>query len=139
MVRAKGLSGRVEFAGHASADALQEHYEQCSFVVFTSMLPESFGLVGVEAMTFGKPIIGFACGGVLDWLEDGVNGLLAARGDTAALARQIERLIDDPGLCHRLGMNGLDLVRTRFTRQRHIDGIMDIYNLACTAKSAEAS
>jgi len=137
VVRAKGLVDRVEFAGHAPADSLQRHYEECSFVVFPSLLPESFGLVGVEAMTFGKPVVGFACGGVLDWLEDGVNGLLASRGDVPALARQIERLIDNPGLCHRLGMNGFDMVRARFTRQAHIDGVLGVYDLAGATADTE--
>ena len=52
-----------------------------------SLWPEPFGLVGIEALAAGRPVVASATGGIGDWLEDGVGGLMVPPGDPGALAR----------------------------------------------------
>lgn len=122
-----GLDGRVQFVGEAAADDLATHYRACEFVVLPSLGPESFGMVGVEAMSFGKPVVAFDSGGVTEWLRDGVNGYAVPAGDTDALAATMRRLIRDPALRARLGQAGLRLQRERFTQASHLDSIFALY------------
>lgn len=124
---AMGINERVRFAGVASGTALATHYCECDLVVFSSILPESFGLVGVEAMSFGKPVVAFSSGGVTQWLHDGVNGLLAPHGDVACLARQVSRLLIDHSLRRRLGQEARAAVLREFTLDRHLDQLQQVY------------
>ena len=122
-----GLGGRIQFVGEAAADDLASHYQACGFVVLPSLVPESFGMVGVEAMSFGRPVVAFDSGGVTEWLRDGVNGYAVPPGDTDALAAAMRRLIRDPALRADLGQAGLRLQRERFTQTCHADSIFALY------------
>lgn len=124
----KGIGDRIQFVGSASAQDLSAHYRRCSFVVFSSMLPESFGLVGVEAMSFGKAVVGFPSGGVAQWLDDGVTGLVVPHGDVPALAEQVRRLLGDRGERQRLGDNALAAVQERYTLARHVEQVQELYH-----------
>jgi len=78
-------------------------------------LQEAFSQVMVEALWMQKPLIITDVSGAPDIITDGENGLLVPRGDAAALARAIERLVDDPGLCARLGRAGRVYVENNLT------------------------
>lgn len=94
-----GVSERVHFAGHE--DDVYPWFDAMDVVVHASF-GEPFGLVLVEAMALGKPLVAAAAGGPLEIVEDGVSGLLVPPGDDAALAGAIERILDDPGLASSL-------------------------------------
>ncbi len=64
---------------------------------------EPWGLVVLEAMAAGRPLVAGAAGGPAEIVRDGVDGLLVPYGDEAALAERIRRLLDDPALAERLG------------------------------------
>ncbi|RMG18728.1 MAG: glycosyltransferase [Planctomycetota bacterium] len=70
--------------------------------VVPSLCAEAFGLAGLEFGAAGLPVIGSAIGGIPDWLEDGVNGLLVPPGDPGALADAMLRFVREPGLWARL-------------------------------------
>ncbi len=127
LVERRELGGRVQFVGEAAADDLASHYRACGFVVLPSLAPESFGMVGVEAMSFSRPIVAFDSGGVTEWLRDGVNGYAVTPGDTDALAAAMRRLIRDPALRASLGQAGLRLQRERFTQTCHLDRTFALY------------
>ena len=67
---------------------------------------EGFGLVYLEAMACGKPVIGGAHGGAPEIIEDGVTGYLVAHGDPMQLATSIEALLADPALSKEMGARG---------------------------------
>ncbi|MHB1534379.1 MAG: glycosyltransferase, partial [Acidimicrobiales bacterium] len=67
-------------------------------LVFPSEWPEPFGLVPLEAMACGTPVVATGAGGSAEFLVDGANCLLFAPGDPAALAKAVRRLAGDPGL-----------------------------------------
>jgi glycosyltransferase involved in cell wall biosynthesis len=90
-------------------------WEACDVAVVPSTAPEPFGLVAVEAMAAGKPVVAAAHGGLLDIVEDGNTGLLVPPGDAAALAGALSRLADDEGLRRRMGDAGRERQRRLFT------------------------
>lgn len=126
-VSRQGLADRIRFEPSADEHRLRDHYARCRFVVLPSLVAESFGLVGLEAMAFGRAVVAYPSGGVLEWLEDGVTGLIAPHGNTQLLAEQIVRLLKDFDLCVRLGAMGRRRVRQRFTLERHLEGLNTDY------------
>lgn len=91
---------------------------------------EPFGLVAIEAMASGKPLIASGVDGLLEVVEDNVSGLLVPPRDAGALARAIERLLGDAGLYAKLSQGGIDRVKQHFTLERMVDGWIDCYNRA---------
>jgi glycosyltransferase involved in cell wall biosynthesis len=126
-VAGRGLGERIILHGHRDADSLAAHYRAAAVVVMPSLIPESFGFVGVEAMAFGRPVVAFAAGGIGEWLADGVTGLTAPHGDAAALAVQLDRLLAAPDLQRQFGDAGRHAVRERFTLAAHMQHLDRIY------------
>lgn len=122
-----GLADRVELAGTLDRAGLDRLYRRCSMLVHASTMPESFGLVGVEAMGHGKPVVGFDLGGVGEWLIDGKTGLAAMPWSVGDLAGAIRRLLDDPALAARLGLAAQMRVRDRFSPQRFLADTLAVY------------
>jgi len=109
------IASRVEFAG-AVADPFPV-LQQADLFVFSSRF-EGFGNALCEAMACGLPVISFDCpSGPSEIVRPGVDGVLVAAGDVAALTESIGRLMDDFELRHRLGGRALE-VASRFGKQR---------------------
>jgi glycosyltransferase involved in cell wall biosynthesis len=85
----------------------------------TSTEPEPFGMVNIEAMAMGCPVIAARAGGPVEIVEEGVSGLLSPPRDTAALARAIASLLGDPSLRRRLAEGGRARVEARYSRTVH--------------------
>jgi glycosyltransferase involved in cell wall biosynthesis len=85
-----------------------------SIVLFPSRA-ESFGIVFLEAWSFGLPVVGCRAGAIPDVVEDGVTGLLISPGDSVELANRVTRLIDDPEEARRMGAEGQRRVRRAYT------------------------
>lgn len=93
---------RVEFAGAVSDSELQQRYARADLFVAPSLF-ESFGLIYLEALQHGVPVVGAAVGGVPDVVRDGVDGALVPPGDATALGAALDRLMGDDLLRRRLG------------------------------------
>jgi glycosyltransferase involved in cell wall biosynthesis len=105
-----GVGERVEFLGWVDDKLLAELYNNCRAVHFAP-LDEDYGLVAVEALTAGKPVITATdSGGPLEHVRDGVSGLVVPP-DAGAQAEAIGRLWADRELCRRLGEQGREDVR----------------------------
>ena len=98
-----GIRDRVEFMGICRN--MPAVYASFDIVVLPS-LDEAMPMCLIEAMAAGKPVIGTNVGGVPNLVAPGVTGLLLPPGDALALRTALERLLEDPGLAHRLGVNG---------------------------------
>lgn len=103
IVRSEGLEQAVEFLGQVPASGMAEVYARATVVIMPSIFPEAFGKVGVEAMSVGRPVIASDVGGVRDWLEDGVNGLLVRPAESRDLAIAITELLEDLGRVEQMG------------------------------------
>jgi glycosyltransferase involved in cell wall biosynthesis len=101
------LPGNVILLGSWPHAAVMEAYRRSSMSLLPSICPETFGIVVIEAMSMGHPVIASRIGGVSDVIIDEENGLLVPPGDDAALKQAIQRLLDDPELHKRLGQGAL--------------------------------
>ncbi|MEA2171499.1 MAG: glycogen synthase [Solirubrobacteraceae bacterium] len=102
-----GVSDRVEFVEAVPRDRLAEVYATADVTLFPVTWFEPFGLVPLEAMAVGRPVVATGTGGSGDYLRDGENALLHAPGDAAALAACVRRLAGDAALRERLRDGGL--------------------------------
>lgn len=124
---ALGLAPRVTFAGRADDAALAEHYRRAACLVLPSRAPETFGLVGVEAMSHGLPVVATALGGTAEWLEPERTGLAVPPDDPGALAVALARLLGDPARATALGRAGQDLWARRFRPEHHVARLVSIF------------
>ena len=93
MTASPALTGRVHFAGHI--DDVPCAMAACDVVVHASTLPEPFGLVIVEAMLSGTPVIASKAGGAAEIVVDGETGLMTKPGSSEDLACAVRRLLED--------------------------------------------
>ncbi len=124
LVRERGLESRVRFEGSISPDKLDVLYRGAECLVVPSRWPEPFGMIGLEAMRKSLPVVGFASGGIPDWLRDGVNGILAPCADLAALGAAIRRLLDDRSLAKSMGEAGRRIAATEYAFESSIDNLL---------------
>jgi len=123
-VRSLGLSpDRVTFEGYTPDPArVDEIYAGAAVVAMPSLWPEPFGIVGLEALARGKPIVASNVGGIPDWMRDGEFGHLVEPDNPKDLASRLFELIDSPERRRRFGTQGRDFVRDRFSWERHWSG-----------------
>jgi glycosyltransferase involved in cell wall biosynthesis len=121
-----GLADRVTFHGWVDHRQLGEYYRQARVVVVPSRWPEPFGMVGLEAMRLGRPVAGFAVGGIPDWLDDGKTGLLAGEQDVPEFAVALTRLLHESGLAERMGAAGRQRAEEVFSFTHYIDRLEQI-------------
>jgi D-inositol-3-phosphate glycosyltransferase len=105
-VETLGLGDAVRFAGAQPQEALRDYYVAADVTVLPSYY-ESFGMVALEAMACGSPVIGSRVGGLTTTVRDGVTGFLVPDGDAGALAERIDALVGDADLRFRLGREGV--------------------------------
>ncbi len=101
-VSALGLGRRVRFLGAQPQRRLRLFYAAAEATVMPSYY-ESFGMVALEAMACGSPVVASRVGGLTTTIQDGVTGHLVAEGDPGALARRLGRLLGDGQERDRLG------------------------------------
>lgn len=88
----------VEFKSWLVGEELRQAYARSKVVAFGSVWPEPFGLVGIEAMSQGKPVVAYDCGGVRDWLQHERTGFVVPHRDLDSYAFRIDQLMNDSGL-----------------------------------------
>lgn len=106
MARDLDVADCVVFAGDVPSPQIPGLMKGCVCFVLPSR-SEPFGIVLLEAMTFGKAILATRVGGIPEFVKDGHNGLLVVPEDADALAAHIQRLLSDPGEIERIGKNGM--------------------------------
>ena len=118
--RRLGLSHRVHFTGFVPQAELKIYHRNASVAVVSSVWPEPFGAVGLEAMRCGLPVVGFESGGIGEWLIDGETGYLVPWMDRQQYAGRIEGLLRNKKLARTLGENGRELSERRFSFPSYI-------------------
>lgn len=135
--RDKKLEDNVEFVSLVAQQKLGEYYRRSDAVILCSE-GEGFGLVLVEAGLSGRPVIGVRSGGIVDIIDDGVNGLLCELGDSSGLADCMARIIQDDGLRHELGEGGYRKAMEHFSTPVLVDRIYQIFMAAAPSPQAES-
>jgi hypothetical protein len=131
-----GLEDRVEFAGAVSHDQVPEALSRARVVAVPSMWNEPFGIVGLEAMACGRPVVAFDVGAVGEWLIPGETGLLVDRGDVNGLSLALQRLLEDDALADRLGAAGRRRAITAFGQAAHLESLQQIYEHAVAGSAS---
>lgn len=91
-----------------------EYYENCSMSV-------------LEAMAFGRPVIGGNIGGIPEQIRDGVDGYLVEPGNSDALAQLMDKLAADPELARRMGINARQRLEEKYDLARHMQVLQALY------------
>ncbi|NUO62313.1 MAG: glycosyltransferase [Gemmatimonadaceae bacterium] len=135
----RGVAGRVELRGRQPDEALREAYASTDVFVLPAIVDsrgdtEGLGVVLLEAMNFGVPVIGSASGGIVDIVLDEETGLLVPPGDVAALAAALERLARDPSFARRLGESGQRFVAEKFSWAAIVERWMAVYSRVSGAR-----
>lgn len=127
-----GIQDHVDFVGRVADAALREMYRQHNvFVLPSGSRAETFGMAMCEAMANGLPAVSTSVGTGTDWVNlDRVTGLVVPPDDAAALAGAFRALADDPDLRARLGRGAQQRARSEFSFERHVDGLVDVYEAA---------
>jgi glycosyltransferase involved in cell wall biosynthesis len=119
------LGTQARFLGWCNSSRLRELQSGADLLAVPSIWPEPFGLVGIEAGCVGLPAVGFAVGGIPDWLIPGRSGELASVPPTAGgLADAVVRALADLDHYHRLRVGAWEVAR-QFTLTRHL-GIVEV-------------
>jgi D-inositol-3-phosphate glycosyltransferase len=105
-----GLSNLVTFLGKKSQDSLPYYYSAAEAVVVPSQY-ESFGMVALEAMACGTPVVASQIGGLAYLVQDGVTGFTVPVDDPHELAQKLESILLDPDLHQRLGMQAVKVAQ----------------------------
>jgi glycosyltransferase involved in cell wall biosynthesis len=108
-----GVRRHVRFLAGLSYEELSACYAACEIFALPSAA-EGFGLVYLEAMARGKPVIGGAHGGAPEVIEDGKTGYLVPHGDAIQLATSIETLLAHPEIAREMGARGKKRVEEEF-------------------------
>jgi phosphatidyl-myo-inositol dimannoside synthase len=114
-IAASGLDGVVRFAGRISHAEVPSFLASADLVVLPSVQVEGLGVVLLEALASGTPVVGSRVGGIPDVIRDGETGLLALPGDPEDLARRCLRLLGDEALRRRTVEAGRRMVETQFS------------------------
>jgi glycosyltransferase involved in cell wall biosynthesis len=136
--RKLGLADRVHFKGYVPPDQLAAFYTEASVAVVSSVWPEPFGAVGLEAMRFGLPVVAFDAGGIKEWLWDGQNGFLVPWMDRPGFAQRIEQVLRDKALARKLGEQGRRFGRERFGFEQYITGLEGMFARVISATQTQA-
>jgi len=104
------LNDLVIFLGKRGQDTLPYYYSAAEVLVMPSHY-ESFGMVALEAMACGTPVVASQVGGLAFLIQDGVTGFVVPDGNPTLLADRLEQLIRDPQLRQRLGQQAADYAR----------------------------
>jgi len=120
--RKRGLDGRVHFLGFLPEEELRQAYADCDIFVLPSVArSEAFGIVQLEAMVYGKPVINTDLpSGVPHVSLDGITGLTVPPSDAGALAKAVNTLAADPGLRERYGKAAAERVSSVFNEKEVI-------------------
>ena len=125
---ALGVQDRVRFLGRVSEENLPKVYAACDVFVLPSVSRlEAFGIVALEAMATGKPVVVADIPGVREVIEDGREGLLADPVNPRDLADKIQRLVADPALRAEMGRRGREKVLAAFTTETVANQVLDVY------------
>ncbi|MBB1154570.1 glycosyltransferase [Amycolatopsis dendrobii] len=112
-----GVADRVRLAGQVSRAEMPALLRSADAVLCTPWY-EPFGIVPLEAMACGVPVVAAAVGGLTDTVVDGITGRLVPPRDPAQLAARLRALLDEPAELEALGTAGQERVRARYSWDR---------------------
>ena len=123
-----GISSRVRFLGERPHQEVLAMYPNVHCFVLSSV-SEGNPTVVMEALAHGTPVIATRVPGVVDYIEDGLSGILVPIGSSEALAHAMSAIYADSALRKRLGTAGYQLAKQRLSLQAHIRGLRSVLGI----------
>ena len=138
--RELGIADRVRFLGAVSDEELRALYSACDvFVLPSTTRQEAFGVVQLEAMMAGKPVVSTDLGTGVGWVnQHGETGLVVPPGDVSALRDALRRLLEDESLRNSYGEAAARRACTNFSVERMIEAILALYAEVWTKQKGAA-
>lgn len=129
-----GLSTKVHFLGELEEKEMIHYFHACDLLVLPSITKnEAFGLVQLEAMACGKPVVSTRLETGVQYVnQTGVTGLIVPPGDSEALAEAINRLLKDEKLRIGMGIEGRRRVEKEFTKEKMAHKTLKLYEEVLT-------
>ena len=127
MSKVLGINGNVEFLGYVPDDALNPLFSSADVFVLPSSFGESFGIVILEAMASGTPVIGTKVGGIEEILEDGKYGVLVHPSDPSELACAMISMMSDRDIQEKIVKRALQKVRKEYDWKVVAKKVMKLY------------
>ncbi len=118
---------RLVRTGWLTGDELAAAFSLASVVVSPSLCFESFGLVNLEAMAAGRPVVASMWGGPSDVVVDGETGFLVNPLQTAVMADRLRRLLLNPALAKRMGAAGRMRASQMFSLEKQLDAVEAVH------------
>ena len=127
--RKLGVIDNISFVGYIPDENLAEYYNGCKLFVLPSTDPtrEGFGIVLLEAMACGRPVISTKITGVAKDIADRGAGIVVEPENTKALARAIRAILSDHNLADAMGAAGRSLVLEKYSSEKIADTMIKIY------------
>jgi glycosyltransferase involved in cell wall biosynthesis len=127
---------RVIFHGFVESKIeLDEIFKRCSYAIVPSIWYEIFGLVIIECLDRGLPVIASNIGAIPELIQEGYNGFLFQPGDSDSLHSVISNLLNGKEVLPMLSKNAIESSK-RFSIEKHLNSIMDIYSSSTTTITA---
>lgn len=117
----------VRFMDRIPHDRVAQWYGEIDALVLPAIWPENEPVTVLEAMAAGRPVIASAVGGLTEMIQDGKTGLLVPPADAVALAKAMDRLIEDPTLRSQLGCQAAQSVRRMASMADHIQAVERVH------------
>ena len=122
-----GVADAVTWRGDLRGEAKDEWFATIRVLAVPSRGWENFGLVALEALTRGRPVVASDFGGLPDVVEEGASGHLVPVAAPGALATALLDLLEDPERAARWGAEGRARALERFTPEIHVDRLLAVY------------
>lgn len=129
-----GIDSRVKFLGWTDQASLRSIMASSRLMVQPNLGPEPFGLSVAEASAMGLPVVASRISALDEIIVNEVNGLMCKVGDESDLADKISRVLKDDTLAAKLSDGGPELVRQRFSGERHLEATLDAYQFCAGNK-----
>jgi D-inositol-3-phosphate glycosyltransferase len=120
-----GLEDLVVFLGKRSQSSLPYYYSAAEVLIMPSHY-ESFGMVALEAMACGTPVVASQVGGLAFLIQDGVTGYVVPGGDHIAMSQRLSELISQPDLRERLGQQA-SAYASNYSWENITSRVIDLY------------
>ena len=128
------LDNVVEFLGYIPPERLDEVWLRSHVQVVPSVWAEPFGLVAVEAMAVGRPVVATRGGGLEEIVVDGESGFLVSAGNVTELFSKLLTLLQDSELAQCMGKRGSEVIKQRMNNQEILIQVLEVYDSLLQSK-----
>lgn len=134
------LNEKIKHIGEVGFPEKEKIYQQAKVLINPILFDEPFGLVVVEAMACGTPVIAFNMGSMAEIIDDGVNGFLVKPNDISAMEEAVKKIYSMSKLEYlKMSKNCRQTVEKKFTAEKMVDGYNKIYKKILNNRKNEES